>query len=49
MPIIIKVGKKEYRIEASNELKTIIVKKGSKDKIEFDQEKFYFKTRKSDI
>lgn len=49
MPIIIKVGKKEYRVEGSNKLNTLKFKKGKKDKISFDGDKFYFKTRKSDL
>lgn len=47
MPVIIKVGKNEYRVEASNELKKLVVKKKGKEEITLDEDKFYFKTLKS--
>lgn len=49
MPVIIKVGNKEYRVEGSNQLKTLKFKKKAKESISFDEDKFYFKLRKSDI
>ena len=49
MPIIIKIGKKEYRLEASNSLKTFKFKKKTNEELNFDENKFYFKLRKSDL
>ena len=46
MPIILKVGNKEFRLDASTQLqKYKFTKKGS-EKISFDEDKFYFKTKK---
>lgn len=47
MPIIIKVGKKEFRVEGSNELKVLKIMKKKNEKVKFDEDKFYFKTMKS--
>tara|TARA_B110000908_G_C10250817_1_gene451929 strand:+ start:831 stop:2498 length:1668 start_codon:yes stop_codon:yes gene_type:complete len=47
MPVIIKVGEKEYRLEGANQLKVLKVKKKKKEKVTFDQDKFYFKTMKA--
>lgn len=47
MPIVLKVGKKEYRLKGSNELQNFKFKKGKNDKISFDEDKFYFDVMES--
>lgn len=47
MPVIIRVGEKEYRLEGANQLKVLKVKKKKKEKVTFDEDKFYFKTMKA--
>ena len=43
MPIILKVGDKEYKLYGTNELKSFKFTKKKNESISFDEDKFYFK------
>ena len=46
MPIEVKIGKKSMRLEGSEDLQEIEVLKKKKEKLNFNQDQFYYKTRK---
>ncbi len=47
MPVILKIAKKEYKLVGTNKIKTFDFKKKKKQKINFDEDKFYFKKLKA--
>ena len=46
MPVILKIANKEYKLDGTNDIKTFDFKKMKKQKVKFDEDKFYFKKMK---
>ncbi len=47
MPIVLKVGKQEYRLFGNTELQSFKFTRKKKDQISFDEERFYFNKKES--
>ncbi|MGB0885236.1 MAG: M1 family aminopeptidase, partial [Chitinophagales bacterium] len=49
MPIVLKVGKQEYRLFGNTELQSFKFTRKKKDQISFDEERFYFNKKESNF